>query len=36
MIDESKYPHAARFLKEHPEMTLDDAITHLEHFETLK
>lgn len=35
MIDATKYPHAASFLKKHPEMSLDDAIAYLEHFDTL-
>jgi len=35
MIDATKYPHAAAFLKKHPEWDLDQAISYLEHFETL-
>jgi hypothetical protein len=35
MIDEKKYPRTAKFLREHPGMSLDDAIHYLEHFETL-
>lgn len=35
MIDATKYPHAAAFLKKHPEFDLDQAIAYLEHFENL-
>jgi len=31
---EEKYPHATRFLREHPEMTLDDALKYFENLET--
>jgi len=33
MIDEMKYPHVAAFLRQHPEMTIDDAIAYFEHLE---
>ena len=30
MINESKYPHATAFLKRHPDLTLDEAISYVE------
>ena len=30
MIDEKRFPHAARFLREHPDLDLDSAIAYLE------
>ena len=29
-LDENKFPRAAKFFREHPWMTIDEAITYLE------
>jgi len=34
-INAEKYPNAARFLRERPGWTIDQAITYLEQFEAL-
>ncbi len=32
-LEEKKYPHAAKFLKAHPQMTIDQAIAYFERLE---
>jgi len=32
-VNEEKYPNTARFLKQHPDMTVDDAIAYFEKLE---